>query len=134
MTRAGSPRRTARKGLQPQAVTIETQTSVEGAAPAPGARRTIHLVKPGILVAGFNAVCTDAVGMALMGFDPAADRGTAPFENCDSTLRLAEELGVGTRDLKQIEVIGTPIEQAKFDIRAVPGGVPPGERRRAFPG
>jgi hypothetical protein len=45
-----------------------------------------------------------------------AGRGTAPFEGCDSTLKLAEELGVGTRDLKQIEVIGVPIQQARFSF------------------
>ena len=56
-----------------------------------------------------NPVTTDAVSMALMGFDPMADRGTPPFEICDSTLKLAEEVGLGTRDLKRIEVIGTPI-------------------------
>jgi uncharacterized protein (DUF362 family) len=75
---------------------------------------------PGVLVAGTNCVTTDAVAMAIMGFDPMADRGTAPFETCDSTLRLAEQLGVGTRDLKQIEVIGTPIQQALFKFREVP--------------
>jgi hypothetical protein len=52
--------------------------------------------------------------MATMGFDPMADRGTAPFETCDSTLRLAEGLGVGTRDLSRIEVVGTPIAKARF--------------------
>ena len=69
--------------------------------------------------------------MAVMGFDPMADRGTAPFENCDSTLRLAEELGVGTRDLRQIEVVGTPIKDAVFKFRDVPGGGPPRTRRPA---
>jgi 4-aminobutyrate aminotransferase len=49
-------------------------------------------VKPHLLVAGRNVVCVDAVGAAAMGFDPMADRGTAPFERADSTLRLAEEL------------------------------------------
>ncbi|MGE5571031.1 MAG: DUF362 domain-containing protein [Rhodospirillales bacterium] len=72
---------------------------------------------PGLLVAGLNPVCTDAVCTALMGFDPMADRGTAPFEKCDSTLRLAEEHGVGTRDLKRIEVIGTPIREAVYPFR-----------------
>ncbi|HOL73071.1 MAG TPA: DUF362 domain-containing protein [Bryobacteraceae bacterium] len=72
---------------------------------------------PGLLVAGLNPVCTDAVCTALMGFDPMADRGTAPFEKCDSTLRLAEELGVGTRDLSRIEVIGTPIREAVYPFR-----------------
>ena len=78
-------------------------------------------VKPGVLVAGTNCVATDAVGMALMGFDPMAERGTAPFERCDSTLKLAEQLGVGTRDMKRIEVVGTPIARAKFEFRKVQG-------------
>ena len=80
---------------------------------------------PGVMFAGTNGVTVDAVGMALMGFDPMAERGTYPFERCDSLLKLAEELGVGTRDLNRIEVVGTPIAQAKFDFRAVPGGAPP---------
>ena len=50
-------------------------------------------VAPGLLVAGTNPVTTDAVSMALMGFDPMADRGVPPFEVCDSMLRLAEEAG-----------------------------------------
>jgi hypothetical protein len=79
----------------------------------------VRRVQPGLLIAGTNCVATDAVGMALMGFDPMADRGTPPFETCDSTLRLAEQLGVGTRDLSQIEVLGTPIAKARFDFRSV---------------
>ena len=50
--------------------------------------------------------------MALMGFDSMADRGTPPFETCDNTLKLAEDAGLGTRDLRRIEVIGTPIREA----------------------
>ena len=53
-----------------------------------------------------------------MGFDPMADRGTAPFETCDNTLRLAEELGVGTRDLKRIEVVGLQIAEARIPFRS----------------
>ena len=81
---------------------------------------TSRRVKPGLLVAGTNCVATDAVGTALMGFDPMAERGTAPFETADSTLQLAEQLGVGTRDLKQIEVIGPPIEKVRVYYRRVP--------------
>jgi uncharacterized protein (DUF362 family) len=75
-------------------------------------------VSPGLLVAGLNPVTTDAVTMALMGFDPMAERGTAPFENSDSFLSFAEELGLGTRDLNQIEVRGASIEEARFDFRS----------------
>jgi len=76
-------------------------------------------VRPGLLIAGTNCVTTDAVCTALMGFDPMADRGTAPFETCDSTLKLAEQLGVGTRDLSRIEVRGLPIEKGRVYFRRV---------------
>jgi uncharacterized protein (DUF362 family) len=90
---------------------IEAQSGSEGIGP-----ETRH-VMPHVLVAGINPVCVDAVGAAVMGFDPMADRGRAPFEVCDSTLRLAEELGVGTRDLSRIEVIGERIADVVFDYR-----------------
>ena len=76
-------------------------------------------VNPGVIIAGTNTVATDAVAMSVMGFNPLADRGTAPFTNCDSTLRLGEELGVGLRDLNQNEVTGVPIAEARFDFAAV---------------
>lgn len=90
------------------------QTIAGGEGPWGERRKAIG---PGLLIAGTNCVNTDAVCMALMGFDPMADRGTAPFETSDSTLRLAEGLGVGSRDLKQIEVVGTPIAKGRFDFR-----------------
>lgn len=89
-------------------------------------------VSPGVLVVGTNAVATDAVAMAVMGFDPMADRGKAPFETCDNTLRLAEELGAGTRDLAKIEVVGTPVKDVVFKFREHGGprqNRPPGRRR-----
>jgi len=79
------------------------------------AKNFVHqAVHPGLLIAGMNCVSTDAVATAVLGFDPMADRGTPPFETCDSTLRLAEQLGVGSRDLSRIEVLGTPIAKARF--------------------
>ncbi len=91
---------------------IRTQTKGE----TPGVEGAVA-VAPGVLIAGTNCVSTDAVGAAVMGFDPLADRGKAPFEQCDSTLRLAEELGVGSRDLARIEVLGVPIARVRFDFR-----------------
>jgi uncharacterized protein (DUF362 family) len=89
-------------------------TMTGGELPNQG-KNTIHQpVHPGLLIAGINCVSTDAVAMATMGFDPMADRGSAPFEKCDSTLRLAEGLGVGTRDLNRIDVVGMPIAKARF--------------------
>ena len=74
----------------------------------------VRPVKPGVLVAGLNPVTTDAVGMALMGFDPAAGRGTRPFVHCDNTLKLAEALGIGTTDLRRIEVRGVRVSEAVY--------------------
>jgi uncharacterized protein (DUF362 family) len=73
-------------------------------------------VRPGLIAAGLNPVCTDAVCLATMGFDPMGDRGTPPFEDADNMLRLAEDIGLGTRDLRRIEVAGTPIAGARFDF------------------
>ena len=101
---------------------VETITGAE--LPREGYTKPVN---PGILLAGTNCVSTDAVSMAVMGFDPMADRGTSPFQKCDSTLKLAEELGVGTRDLKRIEVIGVPIEKALFRFLDHVGPVAPVE-------
>jgi uncharacterized protein (DUF362 family) len=91
---------------------------VESAAGGEGPwNKNFRTVRPGLLVAGTNCVNTDAVATALMGFDPMADRGSAPFEGCDSTLKLAEQLGVGTRDLSRIEVRGLSIEKGRVDFR-----------------
>jgi uncharacterized protein (DUF362 family) len=94
---------------------IEGIESIAGAE-LPRAGTTVA-VSPGVLVAGTNPVSTDAVAMALMGFDPMAERGSAPFETCDNTLRLAEDLGVGTRDLGRIEVVGEAIKDVTFKFR-----------------
>ncbi|HYN03364.1 MAG TPA: DUF362 domain-containing protein [Vicinamibacteria bacterium] len=71
---------------------------------------------PGVLVAGTNCVNTDAVAAAVMGYDPMARAGESPFNGCDNFLELAEGVGLGTRDLKRIEVAGTPIREARFDF------------------
>jgi uncharacterized protein (DUF362 family) len=76
--------------------------------------RGVHIVQPGVLIAGLNPVCTDAVSAAVMGYNPRSERGTRPFEKCDNILRLAEAHGVGTTDLKRIDVRGLAIEQALY--------------------
>lgn len=76
---------------------------------------------PGVIIAGRNAVCVDAVGMAVMGYDSYAERGTSPFIRGDNSLRLAEEAGIGTRDPKRIEVVGLSIKGAHINFG--PGAV-----------
>jgi hypothetical protein len=78
----------------------------------------VSIVKPGVLVAGTNPVNTDTVATAVMGYDPRGDWGKPPFTMCDNTLKLAEALGVGSADLKKIEVRGVPIQDAVFKFPA----------------
>jgi hypothetical protein len=88
---------------------VESMAGGEG--PWVGGVRT---VKPGVLIAGLNPVCTDAVATAVMGYNPRAARGTAPFQTCDNTMLLAEAHGVGAADLQRIDVRGVSIAQALY--------------------
>jgi uncharacterized protein (DUF362 family) len=76
--------------------------------------RGLRTVQPGVLIAGLNPVCTDAVATAVMGYNPRAMRGTNPFRDCDNLLMLAEAHGAGTTDLKRIDVRGLPIDKAIY--------------------
>ena len=76
--------------------------------------KPLRIVDPGLLVAGLNPVSTDAVSMAVMGYDPAAEFGAPPFYHGDNTVKLAEAAGLGSADLKQIEVRGLSIKEALF--------------------
>jgi uncharacterized protein (DUF362 family) len=92
---------------------IETIQAGEG----PWVKGIAH-VKPGVLLMGSNMVTTDTVATAVMGYDPRAVKGIAPFQKCDNMLLIAEKFGLGTADLKQIEVIGESIISSRF---AFPG-------------
>jgi uncharacterized protein (DUF362 family) len=96
---------------------IKTATGCETNYGSP--RMPQAAVSPGVLIAGTNAVATDAVAMTVMGFNPMADRGTAPFATSDNMLHLAEDLGVGLRDLSRNEILGVPIKEVVFSYPAV---------------
>lgn len=82
----------------------------------------VQIIKPGVMLVGKNPVCVDAVCMAVMGYDPRADRGTKPFLRGDNTLKLAEAVGVGTTDLKRIEVAGLSVKDAFYNFGPGPTG------------
>ncbi len=96
---------------------IKTATGCETNYGSPN--RPQAAVNPGVLIAGTNAVATDAVAMTVMGFNPMADRGAPPFASADNMLHLGEDLGVGLRDLSRNEVAGTPIKEVVFSYTAV---------------
>jgi len=113
---------------------IETVIGGEGTG-MPGTKHG----KPGLLVVGRNCVCTDAVAMATMGYNPRAGRHEAPFrlyknpkdhppeqlvppeewhQYADNTVLMGEAAGLGTADLKNIDVRGVPIKDAMYDYEA----------------
>ena len=95
---------------------VETVRGGEGPW-LPGLER----MTPGLILVGRNPVCTDAVGMAVMSYNPRADRGTSPFIRGDNMLKLAEAAGIGTTDLNRIEVVGVTVKDARVDFG--PGAV-----------
>ncbi len=92
---------------------IETVSGGEG----PWLR--LRAEQPHLLLAGRNPVCLDAVGTAVMGYDPQARSGTGPFPEANH-LALAAERGLGTIDPRQIEVLGLPVQRALYPFRWQP--------------
>jgi uncharacterized protein (DUF362 family) len=86
---------------------------------------------PGLLVVGRNCVATDAVSMAVMGYDPRTKTGQGPFkirkatpdtqkdsegrQYAENTLLVAEAAGLGSAELKRIDVRGARIKESIFD-------------------
>lgn len=76
-------------------------------------------VQPGLLVASKNALAADAVSTALMGFEPDAPSGAAPFGYADNHLALAREAGLGTNRINEIGIVGAEIGDAVFPFKTV---------------
>jgi uncharacterized protein (DUF362 family) len=89
------------------------KTSEGGEAP----RGSFNPVQPGVLVAGKNALATDAAATAVMGFDPTIAPPTPPFIRTENYLNMARELGVGSNLLREIAVVGTPIEKVRYPFK-----------------
>jgi uncharacterized protein (DUF362 family) len=78
-------------------------------------------VSPGLLVAGKNPVCTDAVATAVMDFDPTTEWPTTPFLHGHNHLAMARTMGLGTNVLDEIEVRGVSIAEARFPFKPATG-------------
>ncbi len=68
---------------------------------------------PHLILAGRNCVCTDAIGAAVMDYDPTAADRTFPFPG-DNHLNLLAAAGVGSNDPDGIEVRGVSVRDARF--------------------
>jgi uncharacterized protein (DUF362 family) len=76
-------------------------------------RGSFNPVTPGVLIAGKNAVATDAVAAAAMGFDPTIEPPSAPFLHGDNHLNLSRAVGLGTNRLEEIAVVGASIDDVR---------------------
>ncbi len=74
----------------------------------------VSVTRPGLLIAGRNPVCTDAVAAAVMGFDPDAPDRTHPFANGTNYLAMSRQKGMGENRIKELEIAGVSLEQARF--------------------
>lgn len=77
----------------------------------------VSVTRPGLLIAGRNPVCTDAVAAAVMGFDPEAPDRTWPFVNGTNYLALGRRRGLGENRLKELEIAGLDLEAARFEFQ-----------------
>lgn len=67
-------------------------------------------VQTNVLLVGNNVVATDATAIRLMGNDPAADYGTAPFLFDRNPLPFAAARGLGPIEASAIELRGDEVE------------------------
>jgi uncharacterized protein (DUF362 family) len=77
----------------------------------------VSVTRPGILIAGRNPVCTDAVAAAVMGFNPDAPDRTWPFVNGTNYLAMARRKGLGENRMAELEVAGVELEKARFEYQ-----------------
>lgn len=85
-------------------------TVVDGIIAGEGHETSGNPVMMDLVIAGTNPVAVDTVGAAVMEVPPETIKH----------LRYAEELGLGTRDLDQIEVVGKSIEEVRRKFRRSP--------------
>ena len=85
-------------------------TVIDGIIAGEGHETRGKPVKMDLVIAGTDPVAVDAVGAAVMGVSPETVKH----------LRHADEKGLGTCDLNQIEVVGEPIENVRKKFRRSP--------------
>jgi len=80
---------------------------IDGIIAGEGHETSGNPVEMNLVIAGTDPVAVDAVGAAVMSIPPESVKH----------LRLAEEKGLGTCNLKEITVLGEPIEKVKKKLR-----------------
>jgi len=75
-----------------------------GCGPGP---RTLEPHEADLILASSDSVAIDAVASKLLGFDPLSIK----------YIRLAHEKGLGTGDIKEIEIVGEDIEEINYHCK-----------------
>ena len=75
-----------------------------------------------VFVAGNNPVATDAVGTAIMGFDPWGKEYPPFIPKIPNHLNIAREVGLGSNSLGDISVRGLSIQAVRSSFRPAPSG------------
>lgn len=88
--------------IRPQLVIIDATTAGEGLGPG-----DCTPVKMGLIIAGDNALAVDMVGAAVMGFEVSQIK----------FLKYSISMGLGPKDLKDIKVLGCPIESVSHPFK-----------------
>jgi hypothetical protein len=79
----------------------------------------VEAIHPHLLFAGRNAVCTNAVCTATMGYQPNTAHRRFPFAG-ENHLLWEAEAGLGTLDLACIDVRGLAVPDARFPFKTAP--------------
>jgi len=72
-----------------------------------------------VILASYDVVAIDTVGMQVMGLDPKADYPDYPFFYHNNSLNIAREYGLGDNNPENIKVLGYPISDVKkqFEVK-----------------
>jgi uncharacterized protein (DUF362 family) len=108
VSRKGSMHNSLNKNIADLASIIKPSIAViDGIIAGEGHETSENPVEMNLVIAGTDPVAVDAVGAAVMGVSPKSVKH----------LCFAEEKGLGTCDLRRIEVLGQPIESVRRKFR-----------------
>lgn len=108
MTPKGSMHRNLRKNIADLASIAKPSIAViDGIIAGEGHETSGNPIEMNLVIAGRDPVAVDAVGAAVMGVSPETVKH----------LRYAEQKGLGTCNLNQIEVVGETIERVRRKFR-----------------
>jgi len=88
--------------IPPHLCVLDGFTAMEGNGPVSGDRVDWH-----IAIAGTDGVAVDTLAAYLMGFDP----------QCIGYLYFCSQDGLGEGDIKNLNIIGTPLEECRCSFR-----------------